>query len=275
MKTGWVNLIIKLTSVVQVSKTKLLATHAFNSIFLVILIIFCELLLAIISFPLYLVESTNDQTKTNTKEYKTRRAITLSVVAGIIGIWLIKLALILGGMVFLKDSSEISISETITPSQVEITQEQILNAQQASLNKALAKPTLSNLTYSRETGIQFSGKATKNQQILLYLHAINTEAQQRNNPTLTIIATETNDEGNFSVIPDSTQFRFQPGKYQIEAVALDTVTKTFSEPSASYSFMIENNLFESTRFLSMLDSILNVSIFIFILIGIILTLLIT
>jgi len=63
MRQRWVNAVMGLTAFLYKKKRSLLTSHALRSFFDILLIIFLEILLAVISLPLYAVASSIGEKK--------------------------------------------------------------------------------------------------------------------------------------------------------------------------------------------------------------------
>lgn len=104
MKARWLNLILRLTNKIYQKKQTTIETQEFKSIGNLLLIIFLEVLLAVISLPLYLVTSSEKSSayltakggyKKIAVDYKLRKVLTLTGVGIILIVWIIKLFIII------------------------------------------------------------------------------------------------------------------------------------------------------------------------------------
>jgi len=143
MRRRWTNLILHTTALIHKKKQSLLVSHALKSVLDIFIIIFLELFLLLISFPLYLTskeENVGDRT-----QYKIRRVLTLSFLVVILTVWLIKLLVIVGLPLyfdtreFLVSSEEKEQSQTVEHSFI------LPDIYGAGTDSSLSSPIVENL----------------------------------------------------------------------------------------------------------------------------------
>ena len=112
MRQRWVATIIRLSGYIYKKKSGLLTAHSVQSFVDVILIIVAEIVLAIISLPLYVVSKPISSQSSGVVQYKIRRVVTLSVLFALLLAWMIKLGFLLVTESVIIPANPVTISET-------------------------------------------------------------------------------------------------------------------------------------------------------------------
>lgn len=105
MRKRWLNLILRLSTLIHFEKQKILEAGIGKTIAMGIVIMFLELVLLLVSFPTYFfitfdrVQTSKTKIRQEIQRYRLRRKITLLALLIGLGIWLIKI-LILGFIAF-------------------------------------------------------------------------------------------------------------------------------------------------------------------------------
>lgn len=269
----WVNVILRITSRLQRDKQKLLIAHETETVKLIFSIIMYELVLLIISIPLYLVHTAKSVPGLNTEQYKVRRILSLTVLSAITILWVAKLGLVGLKMGFWNNTSELSI-ERIQDAPVSSDMEKhILEAQKANLNSNLEPPSITSVLLRANGQIQVDGKGSAGKTVVLYI-ARRDEPGDTSDATIAV-AVRSDQDGTFRGIPDSAKFLLQEGEYRVSAITLDPEADTFSSSSDTQSFSLSQTQLSTTRILARIDKGLNVAMVVFIVFGVITTILLT
>ena len=263
MRRHWTNLILHTTAVIYRKKNNLLISHALKSILDVFIIVFLELFLVIISFPLYLV-SKGGNTGDNS-QYKIRRILTLSSLIVILIVWLIKLVLIVGAPLYFdfRQASIASVKKEYEP--VSEQSYSLPDVYGAQIDTSITPPIVENLKEINNNLIM-SGRGDKDTKIV-----VNIGKKQGDNAiedsNIKIYIANTDENGYWSLETDINNFQLQPGKYWLQVMAYNDETGKKSAISSTEYFEIDQSLYE--RILSRADKYLNYFVICFIALGII------
>lgn len=251
IREGWINLILHTTAFINQRKQDLLIVHAVKAFWRVIQLIAAEVFLAVISLPVYIAASSTAKSD-DTAQYKLRRVVTLSIIFGLLIIWLVKLIVIVA-LSF--QSQNLSINQTESKSAW----------QPATIQHILAsvpddKLTTPSLTKVIEAGGVFAANGQAIPKSLIVMTVMKEGAVKTDNPKMYM--GQTNDQGQFSVSAENNVFDLPDGNYVASAQTYDPNTLVTSPNSQWVKFTASPTFKE--QFLNQFDRWLNILAFLLI-----------
>jgi hypothetical protein len=263
MRGYWTNLILHTSASIYKRKNNVAVSFASKSILDVFAIIFLELFLVVISFPLYLV-SKGDSAK-GKAQYKIRKIFTLSFLIVILVVWLAKLILMVGLPLYFDNRQFVITTENQGNDQA-IKQSYILpDVYNTQLDTSLPTPTVENISTMSNAGLLVSGLGQADSKIVVNIgKKQGGTALEYNNIKIYIVNADK--VGNWRLETDVKSFNLQPGEYWLQAMAYDDITGKKSDVSTTQYFEITQNMHD--RIISKVDMYLNYFMIAFILLGI-------
>lgn len=261
-----------ITSLIQKKKESLFVTNSYKSIILLLEIVILESFLFVISIPLYFVHNTSKDS-TGTKQYHTRRVITLSVLVSIGCLWLIKLLIGIIGIFLFANLPSFQVNEFARNAPTTIEEQQILETEEASVSKTLQQVAITGARRLSSGSVQINGTASPRTHVLVYVN--------RNGATssdivgMTILKTQADTKGNWSASPKEQQFIFTAGTYMSQGVSFDPVQHRKSPAGKAVSFSVGAQPISFLTVISKIDTFLNWLGVIFIGLGLASTILLT
>jgi hypothetical protein len=257
MRKHWVNLILHTTARINLTKRKIVTSNFLGIVFRFLSLFFLELFLGLISLPFYFLIKSN---KKDNSSFKLRRAITLTSLGTILLLWTIKLIVI---FVFSqKNSYEI---KNVVDNEILSEKELISSLNINFTNSSLFPPEFRTIEASSNK-IVFSGEATPNSHIALFIHS-------KNDPSKEIEYNQkSNQEGKWQIYHFQKDFYLPRGEYLVYALTFDLDRKIKSEPSPIANLNVPASL--SQVVLNRLDYWVNLVTIILILLGVVSTILI-
>lgn len=267
LRDRWSTSILHLSAYIAGKKNGLLTVHGMRSLLHVLLIIGAEILLLIISLPSYVAAQPVGDT-TGTNEYRLRRALTLGIIGTLFIIWILKLALILTLAGFVKTSST-TVTETYNQSgNTETFADDILIARESA---ELASPAVTKIQNIRGR-IAFWGTAPANSTVVFAL-TLNSEGVSGKAITPKIYTTQAGADGRFELWEDASIFNLPKGEYTGSVSAYDPMRELKSAQSHTFSFSVTESFWNTLLYSA--DTILNILALLVILIGLLMTILVT
>ncbi|PIT88704.1 MAG: hypothetical protein COU29_00435 [Candidatus Magasanikbacteria bacterium CG10_big_fil_rev_8_21_14_0_10_36_32] len=271
MKIKWLNLVLWLTNKVYTLKKNLVERTGLIIIVTVIKLLILEVVLAIISLPLYL----GLKTKTTAVylaeksgfgqvafDYRLRRLLTLTGVGVIFLIWTVKLILIIsvprvyGQLQLYKVvnfQSGTGLSQQLIKTETDI--------QTAKISNKIIVPVIENVTKTGMDSYAVSGSGQSFSTVAVML-----TGQQ------TIIYTiQADNNGYWTMIHNQKNFRLNDGNHSLLAFTYDKKTGQRSDISPEQFFKVKTSLID--RLVKNIDTLTNWSVVIVILLGLFLTIL--
>ena len=263
MRGYWTNLILHTSASIYKRKNNVAVSYASKSILDVFAIIFLELFLVVISFPLYLV-SKGDSAK-GKSQYKIRRIFTLSFLIVILAVWLAKLILMVGLPIYF-DNRQFVVTTVNKGTNQAAAQSYILpEVYNTQLDTSISPPSVENISKIKNAGLSVSGRGEADSKIVVNIGKKQEDAApEDNNIKMYIVSTDKT--GNWRLETDVKSFNLQPGQYWLQAMAYDDVNGKKSEVSPAKYFEITQNLYD--RIISKADMYLNYFMIAFIALGI-------
>ncbi len=253
MKTRWITLILHLTSLIQKAKQKLFITTSYKSIFILVEIVFLEIILFFVSIPLYFVQNTTKDT--GTKQYRTRRVITLSVLIGIGCLWLIKLIIGLVGLFLFANLPSFQVNEFTRNEPTTTEEKQILETEGATVSNALQPVKVTGARRLPSGSVQMNGTASPATHVLLYVSRDG--ATSSDVVGMTILRTQADAKGVWSVAPKEQQFIFTKGTYISQGVSFDPEKRLKSPAGQAVSFSVQSQPLSLLTVIRTADTMLN------------------
>ncbi len=267
-RDNWSNKILHLSSFIHTKKNDLVLANSWKAFGVVLSIIVAEILLLILSLPSYLVMRDRDTTgdHSDVRQYKLRRALTLGTIATLLIIWAIKLILILFLVWHTNTYGTIKINETNN-------QNAVINSTAhdmlvAGVDDKLSPPHIA-VVESKHGEIALTGTAQSGEAVIILFSETGTRA----NFPPKIYTAWTDTKGAFSLTEDSSVFNLPPGNYSVSGITYDPAHKTKSSNSTTFSFTVHQTLTE--RFVHSFDVLLNILALMAIIIGLLVTILVS
>ncbi len=263
MRGYWTNLILHTSASIYKRKNNVSVSGASKSILDVFAIIFLELFLAVISFPLYLVSK--GENAGGKSQYKIRRIFTLSFLIVILAVWLIKLILMVGLPIYF-DSRQFLITTENKGNDQAIKQSYILpEVYNTKLDTSITVPSVENISTMSDAGLLVNGRGEADSKIVVNIGKKQEAAAPEDN-NIKIYIVSTDKTGNWRLETDVKSFNLRSGEYWLQAMAYDDVNGKKSEVSPTKYFEITQNLYD--RIISKADMYLNYFMIAFIALGI-------
>src|SRR5882724_6410442 len=194
VKNRWITFILHLTSLIQTEKDKLFVTSSYKSVIILLELILLESLLFLISIPLYFVQNTASSAS-GTKQYRTKRIITFSVLLSIGSIWLIKLLLGLIGFLLFANLPSFQVNEIARTAPTTAEEQQILETEEADASTALQPVKITAAKRLSSGSVELTGTASPRTHVLVYINRENTSS---NIIGMTLLRTQADSKGNWS-----------------------------------------------------------------------------
>lgn len=265
MRNYWLNLVLSLTNRIYQLKQSILELSGFKIVGRIIRLIFYEFILAIISFPLYLVTKSDKVTAFFAEkgsyskvsfDYNLRRILTFSSVGLLIVVWLLKLAVaslvpLVYGPIQLYEVSNF-YPENVTDTNL-ISSE--IEMETAEISNTIVRPEILEVRKINNGDYFISGKGQPNTAVVLLLSAKQTVTH----------LTEVGLDGRWSIKHKQEYFHLNEGNHAMVAFSYDGFNKIRGQASPTQYFKVTESWFE--KFIENIDSFANWSIAVVILFG--------
>jgi hypothetical protein len=262
MRGRWTNLILHTSASIYKRKNNVALSYASRSIFDVFAVIFLELFLAVISFPLYLVSKS--ESEKGKSQYKIRRIFTLSFLVVILVVWLAKLVFMVGVPLYF-GSRQFTVT-TKDNGAAQAAQSYILpEVYNTTLDADISVPTVEKISTEKSGGLLVSGQGNAGSKIVVNIGKTQNDAALGNN-NIKIYVVNADSSGNWKLATDVKVFNLKPGQYWLQAMAYDEIAGKKSDVSPTQYFEISQNLYD--RIISRADIYLNYFMIAFIALGI-------
>lgn len=271
LQVRWLNLVLVLTNRIYQRKQEVLSSTGVRVIGDVLILFFQEIILGVVSLPLYLGLKPAKVTAFFEEkggygeisfDYGLRRIITLTGVSVIFVIWMIKLLLIILTPVVFGPLQLYSVSD-LRP--VDLLERELVIAetqiQTARIVEKMTVPELITVDKLRGGGYRFHGTGEPNTLVVLLVSDVQT----------VILTDSINEDGNWQVDLSRDDFRLSEGNHQIIAFNFDSSQGIRSRASTRQYFNAQTALLD--RLTRNADIFINISIIIIITLGILLTIL--
>lgn len=268
LRDRWSTAVLHISAYIAGKKNGLLIVHGAKAFLRVLLIIGAEMLLLVISLPSYIAAKPLDS-KAKTKEYHLRRALTVGVISALFIIWILKLVFILVLAGFAKTESAVTINESSQRGgNTETYADDVLVARESA---ELTSPTVVKIQNIRGR-IAFWGTAPAGSVVVFAFTEATTEnANKRVTPK--IYTTQADINGRFELWEDTAIFNLPKGAYTGSVSAYDPVREIKSAQSHTFSFTITEPFWNA--FLHSGDTLLNILALLIIVIGLLMTILVS
>lgn len=271
MKARWLNLILRLTNKIYQKKQTTLETQDFKSIGRLFSIIFLEITLAVVSFPLYLVTNAEKSSaylaekgghKKIAVDYKLRKVLTLTGVGLILIVWIIKLLIIILTPTIVGPLNSYEITD-VEPVTIEVQEAALLDTdiQTAKVVPGLVVPKIETLDMASRNEYVFKGTGTPGASVVLFL----TDLQA------VMYRTEVSQSGDWTIEHSQKDFKLQEGIHPMFAFHYMEDNGTRSSISSNQYFRVKTSVMD--RVMANFDNLANWALVIIIIWGVFLTVL--
>ncbi len=269
MKNKWLNLVLLLTNRIFNRKQTVIGQAGLGVIWNILVLVFLEILLAIVSLPLYLglksagVMAFFSEKGTYEKvsfDYNLRRILTLTGVGIFALIWAIKLALILAlpsvyGPMQLYSVSNFNpadiLSKDLVASEIGI--------QTARVISSMPHPELTTVEKVSGGSYDFIGTGEPNATVILLLSDQQTA----------VYSTEADKDGNWVVNHLQSEFRLREGNHSVIVFGYDKKLGVRSEAAPEQFFKVTTSWVDALT--KNVDILANWSVLVVLLLGVFLT----
>ena len=257
MRQKWTNLILFLTSFLYRCKNTLTTSHSIASIFNLIIIIGGELLLAVISLPLYLISK--EAASGDQRAYKIRRIVSLSSLVIILIVWIFKLIFIIGLPMFFETKQAFFIKEGQKTEQTE-QRNSLYNIFDLEEGNIFASPQIANIKITTNGDLFAEGTSESISNIILTISRFDSKSNMG-----IFYLGKVNNAGGWQVEIKNNKWKKAPGLYSAQVMSYDEKIGS-SNFSPTVVFEIEQNLQDIV--ISKIDIFLNYFVIIFLILGI-------
>jgi len=271
LQTRWLNLVLLLTNRIYEQKQQVIRRSGVKAILNIFNLVLLELLLGLVSFPLYLsmkssgvtayLEEKSDYEKV-TFDYNLRRVLTLTSASVIFFIWLVKLLLIILAPTVFGPIQLYSVSD-LRP--VDLLEKEIIVAetrvQTARVLDNMTVPELKKVDKLRGGDYRFYGTGQPKTKVVLLVSDTQT----------LILISDVDDKGEWQVDLIRDEFKLSEGNHSVLAFNFDETKEVRSQVSYKQYFKSQDTIID--RLLKNSDIFINSSIIIIIILGILLTVL--
>lgn len=266
MKKRWLDLVLRLTNRIYVAKKHILGESGLSAVKNIVFLVILEIVLAILSLPLYIglksskvtafMEEKGGYSKI-TFDYGFRRILTLTGIAIILILWLIKLFFIVFvptvySPVNLYDFSDLRPADILTE---ELITEEV-GVQSAKIDEFLKVPKLLGVNKIDEGDFAFYGTGEPLSTVVLLLSAKQTA----------IYSTEVAKDGNWQIEHLQRNFKLAEGNHSLLVFSYDKEKGMKSNVSAEQYFKVTSEWMDSLK--KNIDVISNWIIIVIVLFGI-------
>lgn len=269
IQAKWLSLILLLTNRIYLKKQNLLQQTSIKALVNIIALIFLEIILAIISLPLYLGMKPA-QTKAYLEEkggykkitfdYNLRRLLTLTGVGVVFLIWTIKLLIII---FFPNVYGPLNLYTVSNLQPVDIMQQEQITSeieiQTAKIDTAMKRPEITGAEKVASGEFDFYGTGQPNSTIVLFIS---------DKQTL-IYSDQVNESGQWRIKHLQKDFRLSEGNHSLLVFGYNEQMGTRSETSSEQFFRIQTTALENL--VNNFDIFINSTLIVILAMGVFLT----
>lgn len=239
MKASWLNLILRFSNRIYSRKQDLIREAGIKMIADIVALVFLEIVLAVISLPLYLGMRTGGVTAYLEEkgsyarvafDYSLRRVLTLTGVLIIFLLWTVKLAVIVGLPKVYGPPQLYSVSDfgpaDILDKELAETETKI---QTAKVSQSTVKPELKQVRRAAGGNYIFSGAGGPSETVVLLLSGRQTA----------IYYGQADGSGNWRIEHSSADFRLSEGNHSVLVFGYDDKTEARSEYASEQFFKVQ------------------------------------
>ncbi|MFA6547610.1 MAG: hypothetical protein WCT11_01545 [Candidatus Magasanikbacteria bacterium] len=269
MKNRWLNLVLLLTNRIYTKKQLIIEQSGLGAVYNIFLLIVLEIVLAVISLPLYIsLRSASVTAFLSEKgsyakvdfDYNIRRILTLTGVGIVALIWVIKLSLII---LLPKIYGPLPLYVVTDFRPADILSKELVMAetgiQTARIMKTMPKPEVTGVTKLKGGDYTFLGTGQPNSTVILLL----TDKQTA------IYSGLTDKSGKWEIDYSQSKFKLGPGNHSVIVFGYDQKLGVRSETGLEQFFKVQTSLMDSL--VANVDVLANWSVVIIILLGVFLT----
>lgn len=271
MKEGWLNLILRLTNLIYRKRESELGRQGIKSVINIFNLVWLEIILMIISLPLYLTISSVKATAYLVEkggyakiavDYNLRRILTLTGVGVIFIIWVIKFSFLMLTPQLYGPMRLYSITESgplVLNDKISIIQD--TNMQTAKVDNSFVLPVISSLEEAIGGRYRFSGTGKPGNQIVLFLTGYQNIMYVDNIGA----------DGKWVVEHSQSDLKLSNGIHSVFAFHYNKDRGVRSQTTAENYFRISSSFLDQLS--QNIDNLANGSVILIIILGILLTLL--
>jgi hypothetical protein len=269
MKNRWLNLVLLLTNRIYSKKQLVIRETGLGAVNNIFQLIVLEIILALISFPLYISLRTASVTAFLVEkgsyakvdfDYNLRRVLTLTGVGIIALVWAAKLALII---LLPKVYGPLPLYMVTDFRPADILSQQLVAAetgiQTARIMKSMPKPEVTGVTKLKGGDYAFLGNGQPNSTVILLLSDKQTA----------IYSGETDKNGKWEIGYSQSKFKLGPGNHSVIVFGYDSKLGVRSETGLEQFFKVQTSWMDSL--VANVDVLANWSVVLIILLGVFLT----
>ena len=271
MKERWLNLILFLTNRIYTKKQIVLNGEGWKVGKEVLLLVLLEILLAMVSIPLYIgvkpVGLTayfidTEKFARITADYNLRRILTLTGVSVILIIWGIKLLLIIAVP---RVYGPLQLYDVVNMRPTDVLESELVatetGLQTARIVSTMPIPTLTKVTKVSGGDYTFSGMAAPQYLVAMLLSGVQTA----------VYSVSTNPNGTWEIKHQQSNFHLSDGNHSILLFSYDQKAGTRGKSAPEQYFKVTASIWESI--INGIDTIANYSLVIILVLGVFLTVL--
>jgi len=262
MRGYWTNLIMHTSAAIYTRKNRISSSTATKSILDVFAVIFMEVFLAVISFPLYIVS--RGQITEGKSQFKIRRIFTTTFLIVVLAVWIAKLVLIVGVPIYFDSRQYVISADSQSYEDVSGKNYMLPAFYNASIDPLMPAPVIENLSVANGGDLAAQGVSKAFAKTVINIGLYEEEKVSLNSIKSFIV--DNDKEGNWKLEASSGNFTLNPGNYWLQATAYDSNTASKSQPSLTSSFEIRQDSYE--KIVSVIDKFLNYFMIAFITLGI-------
>jgi hypothetical protein len=263
MRGYWTNLIMHTSAAIYTRKNRISSSTAGKSILDVFAVIFMEVFLAVISFPLYIVS--RGEITEGKSQFKIRRIFTTTFLIVVLAVWIVKLILIVGLPIYF-DSRQYVISSDSQSYEDTSGKNYVLPAfYNASVDMLMPAPVIEKLSVVNGEGLVVQGISKASAKTVINI-GISEKDNEVAASSIKSFIVDNDKEGNWILETSSNNFKLNPGNYWLQATVYENNTSSKSQPSLTSYFEIRQDSYE--KIVSVIDKYLNYFMIAFITLGI-------
>lgn len=257
MRTRWTNLILHTTALIAKKKRDLTVSHAFAGIANVILIVFLEIFLAVVSLPLYFAVEQKKLGKAS--GYSMRRVITVSSAVALLFIWSVKIVLVVGIPLYFdaKQTSDASVRQSLESSV-------LFGAYAMRSDPAADVPSWESITETCGDRIIMRGAGRPDTHVIAVVSKAD-ESETLNQGSV-LYAAGVGENGEWAIETDTNALALRPGAYYARLMSYDVSERSKSVLSDTRYFEVREN--EMRKTIRTTDRYLNYAIIAVLLAGV-------
>ncbi len=263
MRRYWTNLILHASAKNFDIKRRIASSTSGKSIIYVFAVIFLEIFIAFISFPLYMVS--RGEFSANKNQFRIRKIFSITFLFVVLAIWLLKLILIIGMPVYFDSKQYIITQDSQSYETVSDKSFDLPLFYNAKLDQKIPVPVIKNIIVTDGREVIAEGFSKGSTKTVIHIGSYEKIAEASGN-SLKSFVVDNDEHGYWNIRTSPNHFTFNPGNYWIQTTAYEDETAIRSQAGPMNDFEIKQGTYE--RIAGVLDKYLNYFIIAFIAVGI-------